>query len=101
VYRASISRTVGRVVAPFKAASTRGLTARGLRVAAPRSDANLSVLAPGSMIPPVERRGDGPPSMQPIHSRALGRTTRAVRQARASVVAGAGAMPVEYIRKME
>jgi hypothetical protein len=48
-----------------------------------------------------ERRGGGPFPMQPVHSRTLGKTTRAVRQARAIVVASARATPAERIQKVE
>jgi hypothetical protein len=101
VYRASISRTVGRVAAPLEAASARGLETRQLRVATPPSDADPAAPVPGSMILLPERRGGGPFPMQPVHSRTLGKTTRAVRQARAIVVASARATPAERIQKVE
>jgi hypothetical protein len=101
VYRASISRTVGLVVAPFEAVSARGQDARGFRAATPQKDANRSILAPGSMIPSVERCGRGRPPMQPMHSRALDKLARAARRTRAVVIVSAGAPSLERSRKEE
>jgi hypothetical protein len=101
VYRASISRTVGLVVAPFEAMSARGQGARGFRAATPQKDANQSVLDPGSMIPSVERCGPGRAPMQSIHSRALDKLARAARRTRAAMIVSAGAPSVERDRKEE
>jgi hypothetical protein len=101
VYRASISRIVGLVVAPCQAASARGPDARGFRIATPPCDADPSAPAPGSMSRPVERRGGGTLPMQQNHARALGKTMRAIRQSRAIDVARARTTLVERICKVE
>jgi hypothetical protein len=100
VYRASISRIVGLVVAPYEAVSARGRDAREFRGAMLRNGATPSAPVPGSMIPPVERRR-GPSAMQPIHSRTLGKLARAMRRTPAFVVVSAGATLVGRIRKVE
>ena len=99
VYRASISRTVGLVVAPYEA-SARGQDAPRLRVGKPRNDAKPSALAFGSVIPPIEPRGGLFP-MLPVASRAIGELARAVPRAHTIVIVRAWATPVERNRKVE
>jgi hypothetical protein len=101
VYRASISRIVGLVVAPYEAASARGRDAREFRDAMLRNGATPSAPVPGSMIPPVERRGGPSSTMQPVHSPTRGKLARAVRRTPAFVVVSAGATPIGRIRKVE
>ena len=100
MYRASISRTVGLVVAPREAESARGQDAPQFRVGKPRNDTKPSALAFGSMIPPIERRGGLSP-MRPVASRAIGELACAVPRTRTVVVASAWSAPVERNRKVE
>jgi hypothetical protein len=100
VYRASISRTVGLVVAPCEAANARGEDAPRFHVGKPRHDAKPSALASGSMIPSIERRG-GPSPMLPVVSRAIGRLARAVPRIPVGATVNARATPVERNRKGE
>jgi hypothetical protein len=100
VYRASISRIIGFVVAPYEAVSARGRDARGFRGATVRNGATPAAPVPGSMIPPDEGCG-APSAMQPIHSRMVDKLARAVRRTPAFVVVSAGATPAGRMRKME
>jgi hypothetical protein len=104
VYRASISRTVGLVVAPREAASARGQDAPQLRVGKPRNDAKPddkpSAPASGSVIPPIERRGGLSPVL-PVDSRAIGKLARAVPRTHTVVIVNAQAAPFERNRKVE
>ena len=100
VYRASISRTVGLVVAPREAASAGGQDAPQFRVGKPRNDARPSALASGSMIPPIERCSGLSP-VRPVDTRAIGELARAVPRTHTVVVVKAWATPVEYNRKVE
>jgi len=100
VYRASISRTVGLVVAPCEAASARGQNAPRFRVGKPRNDAKPSALASGSMIPPTERRGVLSP-MRSVDSRASGRPAGAVARTHMDALVNACALPVERNGKVE
>ena len=100
VYRASISRTVGLVVAPCEAASARGQDAPEFRVCKPRNDATPSALAPGSMIPPIQRGGALSPMLS-VDARAIGKLARAVPRTHAVVIVNARVTPVERNRKVE
>jgi hypothetical protein len=104
VYRASISRTVGLVVAPYEAASARGQDAPRARVAKPRKDAKPdakpSALASGSMIPPIERRGGLPPT-RPVDARTIGKLARAVPRSHMAAIVSAWPTLVERNRKVE
>jgi hypothetical protein len=98
VYRASISRTVGLVVAPCDAASARYQDAPQFRVGEPRNDATPSALASGSMIPPIERRRS-PLWMLPVDARAIGKLARAVPRTHTVAVVNARVTPVERNRR--
>ena len=101
VYRASISRTVGLVVAPCEAANARGEDAPRFHVGKPRHNAKPSALASGSMIPSIERRGGPSPMLLPVVSRAIGRPARAVPRIPMGAIVNARATPVERNRKGE
>jgi len=100
VYRASNSRTVGLVVAPYEAASARGQDAPRFRVGKPRNDAKPSALYSRSMIPRIERRGGLSP-MRPVASRAIGELAGAVPRTHAIAIVDAWATSVERNRKVE
>ena len=100
MYRASISRTVGLVVAPYEAASARGQDAPLFRVGKPRRDTEPAAPASGSMIPPIERRGRLSPTL-PVDSRTIGKLARAVPRTHMVAIVNAWRAPVDRNRKVE
>ena len=99
VYRASISRTVGLVVAPYEAVSARGQQAPLFHVGKPRNDAEPAAPASGSMIPPIERRGGLSP--MPVDSRTIAKLARVAPRTHMVAIVNAWPTPVERNRKVE
>jgi hypothetical protein len=82
VYRARTPRTVDLVVvAPSRAVSAGGRSAREFPIAESKRVGYPFVPAPGSLGRPVDRAGTGRHRMRPGCSRGRGEATKAVRQA--------------------